>query len=118
MRDTVHGEGVEPDFFFHDGGNCCIPAGFGKIPKRNARFRRAPYPDRLPELSVGKDDMTRTDAIARRGSNFTPASFSPNSTAGSPIRPKARIPSVAMRCAPIWWTNSPLHLRNSISRHD
>src|SRR5258708_8694003 len=36
-----------------------------KIPKRNTRFRRAPYPDRLPELSVGKDYMTRTDAIAR-----------------------------------------------------
>jgi hypothetical protein len=36
MRDTVHGEGVEPDFFFHNGGNCCIPAGFGKPKFRSA----------------------------------------------------------------------------------
>jgi hypothetical protein len=53
MRDAVHGEGVEPDFFFHDRrlsaraawqprkriandeGSCCIPAAFGKIKFRH-----------------------------------------------------------------------------------
>jgi hypothetical protein len=42
MRDAVHGEGVEPYFFFHraalrparlnagTGRTCCIPAEFGK----------------------------------------------------------------------------------------
>jgi hypothetical protein len=53
MRDAIHGEGIEPDFFFHDrrlsartawlprkriesdGGSCCIPAGFGKIKFRH-----------------------------------------------------------------------------------
>ena len=56
MRDAVHGEGVEPDFFFHEaepwdgcfrpverravGGICCIPAGFSKA--NRARWRRAP----------------------------------------------------------------------------
>ncbi len=32
-----------------------------------------------------------------RANSFIPASFSPNSTAGSPIGPKARIPAAAMR---------------------
>jgi len=36
-----------------------------------------------------------------RANSFIPASSSPNSTAGSPIGPKARIPSGATPCAPI-----------------
>jgi hypothetical protein len=51
MRDAVHGEGVEADLFFHDAGNCCIPAGFGKPNSRAPdHFRTVPYPDTLANL--------------------------------------------------------------------
>src|SRR5207244_10826346 len=67
MRDAVHGEGVKPDFFFHDGGNCCIPAGFSK-PKFE-RCKPTSGGRRIPigclDLALGKEDMTRTDTIAR-----------------------------------------------------
>src|SRR6266849_10512255 len=68
MRHAVHGEGVEPDLFFHDVGNCCIPPGFSKTNcRRRAHFRPAPYLDTVAELAGDRDktNMTRADAIAR-----------------------------------------------------
>src|SRR5213083_2680404 len=63
MRDAVHGEGVEPDLFFHDGGNCCIPADFGKPNSKAARatFRPVPFPATLPA-----PERRQTSAISRR----------------------------------------------------
>ena len=64
-----------------------------------------------------KQDMTRADAIAASApASFIPANFSPNSTAGSPIGPRAKIPNEAMRFAPISSRNCSRHFRNSISR--
>src|SRR5439155_27264838 len=62
MRDAVHGEGVEPDLFFHDGGNCCMPASFGKPNSKAARatFRPVPFPATLPA-----PERRQTSAISR-----------------------------------------------------